>query len=389
MRIEILIENEEPRIYPLNRQKLIVGSLDTCDIVVKHKGISRKHIIITTSDDKIFVSDQGSTNGTYINEQRLIPGRTTEMTSFFPVRLGDDVLITLLSDDEAQDLGPETNLNTTERTSPGTDFSESTKMISLTHLQKSSTANLVRKRTETVAQRKKQQLRKKAPPKKEAGLSNAFVGIMCLIAIVGATYYQFTKNKETEVRGSVPQQVEQKPVTTPVAEGTIKRVELEKVPVSEPILAAFSRPKCSQEVEKYLCATLPTIFQGTWGTVLLDKNIVIMVDGNSFTTGSNFYLKEGPSPEQNASDLSLMRVVLWVNETIPPELLKFNGLDDYTITVAFIDNSKEAPVFLSGAVFVPESLLRLKQKIRPIHFEETRKNGVAEFSYALDYLRFM
>jgi hypothetical protein len=46
-------------------------------------GVSRRHARIHQSDDGIFIEDVGSTNGTYINSQPLIPFK------LYPLELGD------------------------------------------------------------------------------------------------------------------------------------------------------------------------------------------------------------------------------------------------------------------------------------------------------------
>jgi pSer/pThr/pTyr-binding forkhead associated (FHA) protein len=68
MRIEILVDgSEEPQIYPINKQKLVLGSGETCDVIIPSEQISRKHLIIAAEGDSYFVIDQGSTNGSFIN----------------------------------------------------------------------------------------------------------------------------------------------------------------------------------------------------------------------------------------------------------------------------------------------------------------------------------
>lgn len=395
MRIEILIDNEEPLIYPLDRPKIVVGSNESCDIVLNHKSISRKHLVIVSRDDKFFVSDQGSTNGSFINEQQLIPGKSAEFTSFFPVRLGDNVLVTLLSDEEAADLGPELSLNNPViQEAPKT---ETTRMISLSDMQKSSTAALTTKRSESVAKRKTTQKTKSAP-KKSGAQSNTTMAIAGLILMGGVAYYQFSTNKsQEEVVIVETKKAAPAPVVT---ENTpVKRISEEQLPAMDKILAAFKNPKCTQDIEKYLCVTLPNIFQESWGTVLVDKNIIIFADGLKYTNNAKSYLKQ-PLPEDQGGtkiendtynqDLSLLSLMLWMNDNVPSDLQKFQGMDDYTVTVVYIDKSaEEAKLTAVPAVFVPESFLRLRKQIQPKNFENAKMNGAIEFSYALEFLRFL
>jgi predicted component of type VI protein secretion system len=101
MRIEITIEGQEPITHKLTKDKTLLGAGSDCDILVEAEGLSRKHVMILAEGDQFFVVDQGSTNGAFINEERLVPGQRASFTSFFPIRLGAHVTIALLSDEES------------------------------------------------------------------------------------------------------------------------------------------------------------------------------------------------------------------------------------------------------------------------------------------------
>lgn len=100
MKLEISVEGQEPLIYKIKSQKTLIGSGSDCDVVLQADGISRKHAVIHTEGDQYFVIDQGSTNGSFINEERLSPGAKASFTSFFPVKLGFHVTVTLTDDDD-------------------------------------------------------------------------------------------------------------------------------------------------------------------------------------------------------------------------------------------------------------------------------------------------
>ncbi|MBY0517044.1 MAG: FHA domain-containing protein [Bacteriovoracaceae bacterium] len=103
MKIEITVEGQEPIYHKLTKDKTILGSGQDCDVTIEADGISRKHLQIIAENDQYFVVDQGSTNGSFINEERMVPGQRASFTSFFPVKMGFYVTLALLSDDEASD----------------------------------------------------------------------------------------------------------------------------------------------------------------------------------------------------------------------------------------------------------------------------------------------
>lgn len=102
MKLEINVEGQEPLFHKIKSQKTLIGSGTDCDVVLQADGISRKHAVIHADGDQFFVIDQGSTNGSFINEERLTPGSKASFTTFFPVKLGFHVTITLMDDDEAE-----------------------------------------------------------------------------------------------------------------------------------------------------------------------------------------------------------------------------------------------------------------------------------------------
>ena len=59
----------------LNKKKLLVGSSDKCDIILKEDGISAYHaMLILGTENELKVIDLESINGTYINGERVENG---------------------------------------------------------------------------------------------------------------------------------------------------------------------------------------------------------------------------------------------------------------------------------------------------------------------------
>jgi two-component system cell cycle response regulator len=72
------------RRYTLDGDALIIGRGNDCDIVVDLDSVSRRHATIERKGGSILISDLGSTNGTYVNE---------EVVEEQPLRDGDQVKI--------------------------------------------------------------------------------------------------------------------------------------------------------------------------------------------------------------------------------------------------------------------------------------------------------
>lgn len=65
------------------QSKWYIGSSSNCSIVVKRNYISRYHALISYDYDagKLYISDNNSTNGTYVNCNKLTPGQPVEIKS--------------------------------------------------------------------------------------------------------------------------------------------------------------------------------------------------------------------------------------------------------------------------------------------------------------------
>jgi hypothetical protein len=58
--------------FPLSKSEVIVGRDATCDIVINDAEISRRHAKLSLQGDSYVLEDLGSTNGTFVDGQRLM-----------------------------------------------------------------------------------------------------------------------------------------------------------------------------------------------------------------------------------------------------------------------------------------------------------------------------
>jgi hypothetical protein len=68
---ELVVVGANKRSYPLSRDALVIGRMDTGDIVLTDAGASRKHCEVRREGDEWFVVDLGSTNGTLVNGKSI------------------------------------------------------------------------------------------------------------------------------------------------------------------------------------------------------------------------------------------------------------------------------------------------------------------------------
>jgi ectoine hydroxylase-related dioxygenase (phytanoyl-CoA dioxygenase family) len=73
-----------PATHPLGKGAFAIGRDDSCDIVIRHPSLSRKHAMLRL-EDEITIEDLGSTNGTHVDGERIPAHRRT------PLRIGEVV----------------------------------------------------------------------------------------------------------------------------------------------------------------------------------------------------------------------------------------------------------------------------------------------------------
>lgn len=91
-----LIPQDGGKPLSVDRDLMLVGRGEECDLRLDHKSVSKIHCILAKTDGLLFLRDLGSTNGTRVNGQRvrraaLLPNDRVAFAGFvFQVALGPD-----------------------------------------------------------------------------------------------------------------------------------------------------------------------------------------------------------------------------------------------------------------------------------------------------------
>jgi pSer/pThr/pTyr-binding forkhead associated (FHA) protein len=66
----VTAEGETQRV-PLSKDRTVIGRQDGCQLRIPIAGVSRTHCEITVSSGSIVVKDLGSSNGTFVNQEKI------------------------------------------------------------------------------------------------------------------------------------------------------------------------------------------------------------------------------------------------------------------------------------------------------------------------------
>ena len=84
-------------VIPINGSSVTAGNSDAVDIKLENRFVSRRHFQVRFESDVFYISDLGSTDGTYLNGNKLNPNEEQILRDGDVVGLGVDELLLVFS----------------------------------------------------------------------------------------------------------------------------------------------------------------------------------------------------------------------------------------------------------------------------------------------------
>lgn len=96
MYIKVEIESQDSVVYVLKGTEILIGSNLSSDLFINESSVSKRHLKIIFEQDHWTAVDQGSTNGTFLGGEKLVPGKKIDIFLNDQLLLGSLVALTFL-----------------------------------------------------------------------------------------------------------------------------------------------------------------------------------------------------------------------------------------------------------------------------------------------------
>jgi|GEM_PF-5066091 len=317
MYLEVQLGESDPVTYNLNKSEIYIGSKSTNDIVISSSEISGKHLKLILTDDIWYVIDQGSTNGTFINEERLVPGRRAEFPVSEPISLGDKAQITLLTGKEAA-----TNLKKLVQPSANSaganqDNSDKTRVISLKEMQAAKERKLAKKRTLAADKKRTESKRMRAEKdslKRVTLLAVMWLSIGGILQFAWVKYSDATKRKSTTQKAYIDRVVMD---GSPDGQDEEMIIPADKIQPLDILTSHLKSPKCKRKTELLFCEKLEDFTVAPGGVLEVGSDLAFYVQERGWLMAAQEFFQKNNKPEISDEEESEKKVT-----EIDPELIK-------------------------------------------------------------------
>lgn len=316
MYIKVEVESQAPVIYKVNHNEILIGSSPANSIVIKEQTLSKKHLKIIQDEGSWFVIDQGSTNGSFVDEEQLIPGKRTKINSDSVVSLGDKV--TLYFPEEAEGAIEINAPEKAEEAAPANLIKsdhEKTQVLSMADLQAIRAQVNVKKKKEIIV-KKAQETKLKKVEKKKVNKMAIISIVIVVLGLIGNNAWKIRMkkvNKDGIIKKMQAKFSDDLEIDAEVEGFRIPRASLL---TKNKLASRILLPKCNQPETTEYCA-LPNMkgFKNNGVILLKPSNVIFFLDQQAPVINAEASLSSGETIDNNA--LLKKAFILYFQENFP------------------------------------------------------------------------
>lgn len=240
MQVEIIFPNQSIKIYQINKEQFTIGRSKTCDISLSEDGISRQHMFVEQKSNIIYVKDLKSTNGIYLNNEKIPADCPIQYMEIFDLRIGPLVISIKADTDEKN----KSDSSATKNIPPTFKAPEKSKKS-------------------VIVKDKKVVLKSKTEPQ-------VLVFAFLIVCYFGYDYFSKKRKNEKSTHTTSEQ----------------KELSIKDTPPL--LIELLNKKKCQDEMEKNLCKLIGYSFQNRDGIIIRGDEVYLFMDFEKHALDNSF-----------------------------------------------------------------------------------------------------
>jgi hypothetical protein len=312
MKLVFHIHNGQAEEFNVPKDVVIIGRGSHCDVVLPFEGFSRQHAKIELTNGEIFVTDLGSTNGVFLEGQRIPSGQPVKMQSFLNLQIGPAHQVEILEDISEP---PMVNVSLKEKTN-------SKMHVNTNHLNRENT-NTKTKRMDTALIKKvtKKSLPAASSNQKKINPSVLFSALL----IAGLAYYYMRPNEVAPPEVASPSDI-----TAPVVELTETKF------LSVAMIESLAKNKSCEGDKAPWCGAAEILTSSLEGVVLEGRSLILYYNLTPFMNEKK-HEKFDALTEQKRLEVFMLRKIF--SSVILRSFLKQTNIDNFQAIAGVVNGS--------------------------------------------------
>jgi hypothetical protein len=331
MFLKLEIDTQNPVVYQTEMLEIFAGSGDGSHLIINETSVSKKHLRIYFQTGQWFVVDQDSTNGTFINGQRLVPWVKAEFNFYDTVTLGAHASLVYMETSEDFEVLP------VPESPQGGDNPEhnKTKVISIEDF-KASQVKAEQKRQKELQYQQARIAREKKLEYERIVTTILICVTVIIIGLVSNKIYQSRKSKLK--KDTIAKKIQDKHAADQEIDSEIQghRIYRGSLLKKNFLLSLKPKPKCSQVEAVPYCQKDSPLKE----VLSHEKALIFFLDEKEWLQRSTL-LAENSKIEKRA--LKKLTVLLVLDRYFR----EFDDLDDKDIYLTFFSQDERGMISLS------------------------------------------
>lgn len=298
------LPEKKPKTFTVDKETVTIGRDESCDVVLPYTGFSRKHAEIDLINEEIYVTDLGSTNGVYIDGERIAPYEKTKTQSYLSLQIGPATQVEIISEEALAEMPVVNKKAEITRTNTDLKLKAPPEHTRTTVLDASMFKGGVKKKV--------------IPPKKE--LPKNGIVILLALLLMGSGYFYFTQNEDVSAENTDLVEVNPTDTNAPSEIEFLPKTVLDSI---------YKNATCGSE----WCELARVQVANKEGVIIEGKALVVYLNMDAYMNELHGEVFNQMDLNQRLEILALKRVLY---SKLVPTFIRQNKLDTLQVVVGTI-----------------------------------------------------